>query len=77
MVVQAGYVPNEIYGIKQSLLSSTVTELAETSARHNILDVNDEAIMFDVIQEKLRMQGVSLKLNTRLPSYTTMVTEVA
>lgn len=76
MVVQAGYVPNEIYGIKQSLITSTVTELAEISARHNILDVNDEAIMFDVILEKLRMQGVSLKLNTRLPSYTTMVTEV-
>lgn len=55
----------------------TVTELAEISAKHNILDVNDEAIMFDVILEKLRMQGVSLKLNTRLPSYTTMVTEVA
>lgn len=55
----------------------TVTELAEISAKHNILDVNDEAIMFDVILEKLRMQGVSLELNTRLPSYTTMVTEVA
>lgn len=77
MVVQAGYVPKENYSIKESLISSTVAELAGISSRYNILDVNDEAIMFDVILEKLRMKGVPLKINTRLPSYTTMVAEAA
>lgn len=66
LVVQAGYVSKSDYNIKKSILSEALSELKEICQKLNILEMNDEAIMVDVILEDLSLCGNDLAVNTRL-----------
>jgi anaerobic magnesium-protoporphyrin IX monomethyl ester cyclase len=68
LVAQAGYIPIHNYNIKKSLLREALTEVKNICKKQNILEVNDEAILFDIIIEKLRMQGKPLFVKVRLNS---------
>lgn len=65
-VAQASYLSNQNYEIKKTMLADSLQEVKALCIKENILEVNDEAIMFDIILEELRLEGKELKLNTRL-----------
>lgn len=66
LVVQAGYIPNENYNIKKSILSNSLLELKELALKYNILEMDDEAILTDVILEDLRNKKHPIKIHSRI-----------
>ncbi len=68
LVVQAKYVHLHDYDIKKQMIAKAVSDLKSVSDQHNILEMNDETVMFDVIIEMIREKGEhELVLECRLP----------
>ena len=66
LVAQAGYIPKYNYNIKKTIIEKIITDLKNYIEKNNILEANDEVILFDVILEKLRIENKPLKIKTRV-----------